>query len=73
MPDNKVFVILDDELQNAAKNALFRFSDDAATGIRDMAPAVEKSGDVIYDLQGRKVEKTTRGVYIVNGKKLLVK
>ena len=73
MPDNKVFVILDDELQNAAKNALFRFSDDAATGIRDMAPAVEKSGDAIYDLQGRKVEKTTRGVYIVNGKKLLVK
>lgn len=28
---------------------------------------------VIYDLQGRRVEKMTKGLYIVNGKKVLVK
>ena len=28
---------------------------------------------VIYDLQGRKVEKPVRGIYIINGKKLLLK
>ena len=28
---------------------------------------------VIYDLQGRRVEKAVKGVYIVNGKKVLVK
>ena len=28
---------------------------------------------VIYDLQGRKVEKPVKGIYIINGKKLLLK
>jgi hypothetical protein len=34
-----------------------------------------KSGNVkaIYDLQGRKVETPSKGIYIINGKKVLVK
>ena len=27
----------------------------------------------IYDLQGRRVEKPVKGIYIINGKKLLLK
>ena len=27
----------------------------------------------IYDLQGRRVEKPAKGIYIINGKKLLLK
>ncbi|MBR6047503.1 MAG: hypothetical protein IKP44_05385 [Bacteroidaceae bacterium] len=33
----------------------------------------ETSNDAIYDLTGRKVEKAEKGIYIVNGKKVLVK
>ena len=29
--------------------------------------------DVIYDLSGRRVLETEKGVYIINGKKVLVK
>ena len=31
------------------------------------------SGDVIYDLAGRKVKNPTKGIYIVNGEKISVK
>lgn len=34
---------------------------------------LETSNDAIYDLTGRKVEKAEKGIYIVNGKKVLVK
>lgn len=44
---------------------------DDATGIGTLnaAPAQE----VIYDLSGRRVQKAVKGVYIINGKKVLVK
>ena len=29
--------------------------------------------DAVYDIQGRKVENPTKGIYIVNGKKVVVK
>ena len=36
--------------------------------------AIDADADsVIYDLQGRRVEKAVKGIYIVNGKKVLVK
>ena len=39
-------------------------------GIENIEAAAEA---VIYDLSGRRVEKMTRGIYIVNGKKVFVK
>ena len=46
--------------------------EDKVTSIEDIT--VENSANVIYDLTGRKVnEITTAGIYIVNGKKVLVK
>lgn len=59
--------------------------DDTANGIEEIisSPSLRKGKtDVVYDLQGRKVEKSTFGVhhselapgiYLVNGKKVLVK
>ena len=32
-----------------------------------------KNTNVIYDLQGRRVYKPTKGVYVINGKKILIK
>ena len=40
-------------------------------GISSLDAATE--GAVIYDLSGRRVSKTVKGLYIVNGKKVAVK
>lgn len=40
------------------------------TGI--VAPSIQSS-DIIYDLLGRRVSKPTRGIYIINGKKVVMK
>ena len=45
---------------------------DNASGIRQLTPDTQKPA-TIYDLQGRRVNTTTKGVYIVNGKKVVVK
>ncbi len=42
-----------------------------ATGINEMTTDNRQQTTVIYDLQGRRVEKATKGIYIVNGKKVL--
>ena len=35
---------------------------------------IEKNNSkIFYDLQGRRVEKPTKGLYIVNGKKVIIK
>jgi hypothetical protein len=42
------------------------------TGIKNLN--VDQNGELkVYDLQGRRVNTTTKGVYIVNGKKVVVK
>ena len=41
------------------------------TGIRDVRPFVQPHEDIIYDLQGRRVKNPSRGIYIVNGKKVV--
>ena len=46
-------------------------SADGATGIKDIEAS--KKDNVIYDLMGRKVSKMDKGIYIVNGKKYIVK
>ncbi len=46
--------------------------DAETTGIESIEASIVKA-DAIYDLQGRKVAKAAKGLYIVNGKKVLVK
>lgn len=41
------------------------------TGIRTVKPTTPAKEDVIYDLQGRRVTNPGRGIYIVNGKKVV--
>lgn len=43
------------------------------TGIEDVEAEGERVKDVCYDLSGRVVENPSSGVYIINGKKMLVK
>ena len=61
---------------SAAANAFFNFDFDAtATGVDSInAQENEENAEVkIYDLQGRRVANPGKGIYIVNGKKVLMK
>lgn len=60
-------------LEGAALSAGYRFDFDGTTGITEVE--TENANDaVIYDLTGRRVQDMNRaGIYIVNGKKVLVK
>ena len=64
-----------------ASNGKYKFTEDAPfypikstnqTAIEEITDNRVKSTD-IYDLQGRKVENPSKGIYIINGKKVLVK
>lgn len=43
------------------------------TGITDIVVSKDESAKCIYDLSGRKVNKPEKGIYIINGKKQVVK
>jgi hypothetical protein len=61
---NKAYLVYD----GALAREFFLF--DEATGIE--MPTVEDNADaVVYDLQGRRVAQPTKGLYIVNGKKVI--
>ena len=47
--------------------------DDEATGIENLTPALSKGEGVVNDLSGRRVVTPAKGLYIVNGKKVVVK
>ena len=55
----------------AANVACYSFRFDGTTGIENVEGQSE--GTAIYDLMGRRVENPTRGIYVINGKKVLVK
>ena len=48
------------------------FSEGETTSVKQIETAKQNVGEV-YDLQGRKVAQPTKGLYIVNGKKVIVK
>lgn len=70
---NKARLILGSS--KGSKGFAFSFGDDDPAGINTATAegAALKVGDVIYDLQGRKVKDAKRGIYIINGKKTVVK
>jgi len=49
------------------------FGDDNMTGIADVRSKMEDVRSDIFDLQGRKVAQPQKGLYIVNGKKVVIK
>ena len=50
----------------------FFFGSDDATAVKGVEAAGEEAG-AIYNLAGQRVEKAVKGIYIINGKKVLVK
>lgn len=66
IPAGKAFLAV----PTTARELSVVFSDDETTGIRSIDNG---QLDNIYDLQGRKVAQPTKGLYIVNGKKVVKK
>ena len=56
---------------SAARSLKINFAG-AATGIESVAAETQQNGQY-FDLQGRRVAQPTKGLYIVNGKKMMVK
>lgn len=73
IPGNKAFLVLTNA-EAQAKGFVLEFEDGSTTGIESIETSKNSTEDgVYYDLQGRRVENPTRGVYIVNGKKVVIK
>ena len=73
MPANKAFLAL-----GSGSSAPLRMvidDDEETTGIASMADGIDDMSDVWYTLDGRKLngKPTAKGLYIVNGKKVMIK
>ena len=71
-------------INNGAHKAYLRIAETQAAGIRGfvlpgaqtgvaLTTARQLEGQTVYDLQGRRTAATSKGLYIVNGKKVMVK
>ena len=57
----------------SARRLSIRLRDGEATGIKEIGQTGSLQSDDWYDLNGRRVEKPARGLYIKNGRKVVVK
>jgi hypothetical protein len=77
VPANKAYVQVSPSVFTASAHALsISFCEGEVTGISEATllniNEVIKNNNV-YDLSGRRVAKHTKGLYIVNGKKVVIK
>ena len=74
---HKAYLTLDDNDDNEGGNAkafTFQFEDDEATSIHNSQFIIHNSeNDVMYNLNGMRVDETYKGIVIKNGKKVLQK
>ena len=59
-------------IMNGSAKISISLEDDVTDGII-LINGDEQNASNIYDIQGRKVENATKGIYIVNGKKVVIK
>lgn len=67
---NRCYVMLPEGNQSGVRALFF---DSEATGIGAVEGEDRTDVSAVYDLSGRRVEKMTKGFYVVGGKKVLVK
>lgn len=65
--------LLASNVPSLASTLTFGFDDDETTGITDVKINTENGTTQYYDLSGRRVTHPTKGLYIVNGKKVIIK
>ena len=70
---NKAFLLVDANTSGAKLDGYDMENEETTAGIEEVATPKTNNETVYYDLQGRRVEKPSRGIYIVNGKKVIIK
>ena len=67
---NKAYLVLPKDVAQGSTG--YRFDIDGTTGVEEVKG---ENGEVkgIYDLQGRKVDTQSKGIYIIDGKKVFIK
>lgn len=73
IPANKAYLLVPSG-SNASAQAFFAFDASTTTGVDSInAQDSSEQEEKVYDLQGRRVTKPAKGLYIVNGKKVIMK
>jgi len=70
---NKAFLLVDANTSGAKLDGYDMENEETTAGIEEVVIPKTNNETVYYDLQGRRVEKPNRGIYIVNGKKVIIK
>ena len=47
--------------------------EDETTGMRNLTPTLSEGEGAVYNLNGQKVQNAQKGLYIVNGRKVVIK
>jgi uncharacterized protein YlzI (FlbEa/FlbD family) len=72
VPSGKAYLVITDPPTAAREFIGFSFADDETTGITNNKRE-PITNNQFFDLQGRKIANSAKGLYIVNGKKIIVK
>ena len=67
---NKAWIVPNKVVNNGARGTKF-IAFDEATGIKAVSETL--NAGKMYDLSGREVSHPTKGIYVVNGKKVIIK
>ena len=74
LPANKAYLpVLTANIPSNAREFTIIFDDMQTTGVNDVRSKMADVRGDFFDLQGRKVANPTKGLYIVNGKKVVIK
>ena len=71
MSANRAILQLPTSIVGEARVLDIFFEDEDTSGIGNLT--ISRPDDALYDLQGRKVEEPAKGLYIKNGKKIIIK
>ena len=71
---NRAYLPLKTSTQASTRGFIgMEFGEDGTTGMRNLTPALSKGEGVYYNLQGQRVDMPSKGLYIVNGKKVVIR
>ena len=72
IPAGKAYIKVE-KSESASARAYYGFDEDVTTNISSIQQAPDAKNDLMFDLQGRRVAKPTKGLYIINGNKVVIK
>ena len=73
IPANKCFLAVSSTAPDVLKIMTNAEYETYVTGIEQITTSTTDGAKVIYDLQGRRVQAPSKGLYIVNGKKMIIR